>query len=501
MLTRNKIRLIPAADKNPTIVRLAQTLGGRAVIVGIYSSLLLLHGDPYKWFATLALLPLIFFPNQRRKLIAVIALLLLLVQPYGFLLARPVFVGDTNLGRALHVAVALAAFALCAVYVHVASTRETVFLAKWPVATLLCLFGASIVAASLLPQGSGLAHFIVWGLIAAVGAKIWCLCYSLKSRTPRRPGDLFVEVGHYNAFWWGSFELPGAPMPKAGTFLDRIDSKTPEELAVWQIKGLKLVLWAVLLGGFRDLMLAIAHGKPLFGAQLFGAFGLGIPTFDDALLMTAAGAPLPFYMNWLSLGIHFFANRLLQLAIVFHIAIGTCRVAGFKALRGMYRPLDARSLADFWNRVHFYFKELMVEFFFFPVFVRYLRRHPRLRLFIATFAAACFGNFIFHLLRDIDAFSTMGLVTTLKAYRRYALYTFLLALGIALSQLWERRKQAPGAPPSKEKGSIATTAAVLLCYCLLGVLDDGRGFSIRDSARFYLNLLPSNSSAELIASP
>ena len=43
----------------------------------------------------------------------------------------------------------------------------------------------------------------------------------------------------------------------------------------------------------------------------------------------------------------------------------------------------------------------MVDMFFYPTYLRYFKKHPRLRMVAATMAAACAGNAIFHFLRDI----------------------------------------------------------------------------------------------------
>ena len=35
--------------------------------------------------------------------------------------------------------------------------------------------------------------------------------------------------------------------------------------------------------------------------------------------------------------------------------IACVRMAGFRALRNTYRPLESRTVAEFWNRYAFYF--------------------------------------------------------------------------------------------------------------------------------------------------
>jgi hypothetical protein len=90
---------------------------------------------------------------------------------------------------------------------------------------------------------------------------------------------------------------------------------------------------------------------------------------------------------------------------------------------------------DYFNRFHYYFKELLVDFFFFPTFFSTFRKHPRLRMFFATFMAAAVGNALWHFVRDIDLIARVGLATALKTYASYAFYCVVLATGVGISQI------------------------------------------------------------------
>ena len=65
------------------------------------------------------------------------------------------------------------------------------------------------------------------------------------------------------------------------------------------------------------------------------------------------------------------------------------------------------TLVEFWNRYYYYFKELLVRFFFMPVFMQLggkLRDWPRLRLFVAVFAAAFVGNIYYVGTKELSSF-------------------------------------------------------------------------------------------------
>jgi D-alanyl-lipoteichoic acid acyltransferase DltB (MBOAT superfamily) len=179
---------------------------------------------------------------------------------------------------------------------------------------------------------------------------------------------------------------------------------------------------------------------------------------------------------------------LLAISIWGGVIVASARMAGFRLLRNTYRPLEATTLAEFWNRYYFYYKELLVDHFFYPAFFRYFRNHRRLRMFFATFAAACVGNLLFHLIRDIHFVAELGLRKALVGEQSHAFYTFVLAIGVALSQL---------RPPNKElsrgwlRGRIVPCIWVATFFCVLHVFDAplDREHSIWQRGEFLFHLV------------
>ena len=80
-----------------------------------------------------------------------------------------------------------------------------------------------------------------------------------------------------------------------------------------------------------------------------------------------------------------FPERLLEIAVWGHPVVATARLAGFRLLRNTYRPLSSRTIAEFWNRYYYYFKEALVKVYFFPTYRPLLQESsaaaPRLRHF------------------------------------------------------------------------------------------------------------------------
>jgi hypothetical protein len=143
-------------------------------------------------------------------------------------------------------------------------------------------------------------------------------------------------------------------------------------------------------------------------------------------------------------------------------------MAGFRLLRNTYGPLESITLVEFWNRYYFYYKELLVDHFFYPTFLSCFRTNRKLRTFFATFMAACVGNLLFHFIRDINFVAELGWYRALSGEASHAFYTFLLAIGVGLSQMRE---------PNRERkngwllGRLPPCLWVILFFCVLHVFD------------------------------
>lgn len=226
----------------------------------------------------------------------------------------------------------------------------------------------------------------------------------------------------------------------------------PAVLAVTQIKAAKLLLWAKLLLAAGMAFRTLAHARA------------GVPGLEDAVAALAAGHPASRLLSIAAVLVNF-TDSLVSLAVTGHVIVACCRFAGFRIPRNTNDPLQARSISDFWNRYHYYFKELLVDFFFLPTFARMQGWSPRARVIAATFCAAGLGNYLFHLFRDIDLVRTLGPVQAIVGSQTSAFYCLLLSFGIAASQLG-------GAPsPAARSGAhrVFATLRVLGFYCLVSI--------------------------------
>ena len=163
-------------------------------------------------------------------------------------------------------------------------------------------------------------------------------------------------------------------------------------------------------------------------------------------------------------------------------------MAGFRALRNTYRPLESRTVAEFWNRYAFYFKELLVDMFFYPTYLRYFKRFPRLRMAFATTMAAMVGNLIYHFYDTIAYVAALGWRRSVMGFQTYLFYCFVLTAGIVISQLRAHNKTKP--PQSFLRARLLPVLGVCGFYCFLKIFDDlHRTYDLREHFVFAGRLL------------
>ena len=195
--------------------------------------------------------------------------------------------------------------------------------------------------------------------------------------------------------WGGS----NTPTGKGYDYFRQTRADAPEEIAASQLGGLKLIGLAWIWTGVRALMNAVVRGDAAPHMTTFledGISGYRLSAVPSRPRARESG--LPERSGRLSGSIS--SRERCESAIVGHLAVGVLRLFGFRVFRNVYRPLLSTTLVEFWNRFNYYFKELLVEFFFFPTFLKAFKSRPRLRIFAATMAAAGAGNLYYHLMRD-----------------------------------------------------------------------------------------------------
>ena len=435
-------KLIPQFDKYPVFINFAQTILGKIVIVLLFTLGLYITNIAFWKELGIILGILSLFPHHRKYLVVIASLYWLfdinflhhtMVREIAEDLNTVVLINwDT-----LRVDLILATLLFCVLFYQLAVKYQDTLLFRRPIVALILFYFILLYVASYVPLPDLVITYL-WGFIIVFKRFIWFLGYSLLDIRSKIPTPIAYQIGYYQAFWHGAY-LANLPFPKGARYIKKIERKTPEELAICQLKGLKLLYWAFLLIVLHSVFTNLVYGEVGTLRNLVQLpYSFEVMKVVTAISLSASGEPLVWYQAWLSL----FA-RVIDLtfytAIMGHIIIACVRMSGYMALRSTYKPFSAKTLADFWNRFFYYFKEFLVEFFFYPVYLRYFKKSPRIRIFFATLCAAGFGNVLFHFLFSPKIIYELGLWQAIASFQVYMFFGLLFGSGIALSQLRNHR--------------------------------------------------------------
>ncbi len=464
-----------AIDENQTLVAWVQTPSGKLVTLAFaFLALTLTLSWQEALLIVTAMALFAYWPKRRSLILFASTYIVAFFFPHGS-------IDDTIRGVAAHEGfddlspsalsyLALIGFSFIAWgLLAYARHHKQSFLAKRP---FLSLIAIELVLCGLSYQGvlHGLPRLMLWSLVCVLTPYFWYLAYALvDQRSKDRSSDLF-QLGVFHPVWGGASSIP---VGKGAAFLRKMLAKNPEEMAITQIKGVKLLLWA-------DTLLAL---KMLL--KWFCEDYCQIPSMTDAIDASIHEHAYSLGMQWASL-IWSVTSFSLSLAISGHFIIGSARLAGFRLPRATWRPLESRTLIEYFNRFSYYFKELLVDFFFLPTFFRVFKEHPRLRLFFATFMAAGVGNAIYHFMSDIDFVQSMGFLGALESFISYAFYCVILATGIGISQV---RANMGYKPSPSLYGRIQSFFVVWGFVTLLHVFsDESRNHSLLERMQYLLSM-------------
>jgi hypothetical protein len=450
---RRKFTVIPRLDENPKIIAQAQTISGKVALVAL-SAVLLGWRTPRPVVFLIAVALVTFLPAYRRVVLAaagcywIVTSGLLKQDLIGEVASRAGF-------HAPHPAVWSLSGIVCVTLTLGLSwlgiqKQGSSFVGRRPVFCLSIFFclALGIAGTTAVPAGVRLAS---WALVAPLSGCLWLLAYVL--RDCRRDPACGRGMGSMLATLW-SGGSSSTPMLKGPCHARQVEAVDGREFAVAQLKGVKLLAWTMIL-------VLISAGIQYL------QWKADIPSLEDAIDRNAMSS-ITVSLCWASLAVSF-VLLVITLTIWGHTIVGGLRLLGFKALRNTYAPFRARTIAEFWNRIYFYFKELLVDHFYYPAYLRYFKRSPRVRTVFATFAAAGFGNAFYHFGRDVDYVAQLGIWRALAGFQVYLFYTMVLATGISVSQLRGKQRHT-----SWFRTEIVSRVTIILFYGLVHIFDDTR---------------------------
>lgn len=430
--------------EQPSLLQFAQTRLGKLTLIGLMTlALIIYHQLGLTWwpiialpgqyhgvlrwpFVTAAITATTFLPQYRRMIVALMGIIGLTTLPWFQWEALPQQTANHGL---------IVASVFLAIGLLMLAVKQ--FKIQKPVLLLLGLIFTLILIASY-------THAIyLWSSFIVLSAVLWFVCYSMQIKS-------FKHIFFYLPFWGSTT----TPLPKGNQYLAHIEAKDAVALAKSQLEGIKLIYWSLCMAACIGL---------LYKAYLY----FDIPKLSEAFARLHTNHPCPWYQAWVVV-LEQFGFELFAIAMYSHLVIGLCRMSGFNAQRNMDSPLTATTIADFWNRYYFYFKELLVEFFFYPTYFRYFKKHPRLRIFCATMMAACVGNIIFHLLAEPKYLIQFGFWGALTHLQVYVFYAFILGTAISVSQMRKLKKKTPKHPLQRY---VLAPMTVIGFYCMMTVFN------------------------------
>lgn len=450
--------------EHPELVAWAQTPIARLLIFVLAAVLLRPFELARLMIPALALVML--WPHRRRVILAL-----------GAVASALTFVGtrartelDLAGARVPVMAILVVLVVLGALYaVYLAALRFSalpLFVRRRPQVWLHASLWSILAVAWMMPDG--LANRGLALVVFALPFVIWRAGYVLMSgQRGRAAGTRFQD--HLFCLW-PVYGGSNTPLGKGHDYLSRHEAGTSEAFARAQLGGLKLLILALLWRAALVVMGGLVYGDPDNRlARLAGGTGLGIPRLET---LVGGEVAVARPVAWLALYVEL-VRVTLDIAVSGHVVVGSLRLLGFNVFRNTYKPLLATTIVDFWNRFYYYFKELLVDFFFFPTYLRWFRRHARLRILAATLAAAGLGNLYYHLLQRHGFLLTADLAGLWPWLSTRALYCLLLALGIYVSMLREQRRRGTTAPPAGLATRVRRVAGVWTFFALLSVWSEG----------------------------
>jgi D-alanyl-lipoteichoic acid acyltransferase DltB (MBOAT superfamily) len=216
---------------------------------------------------------------------------------------------------------------------------------------------------------------------------------------------------------------------------------------------------------------------------------LHIPSLSDAIDAFLQNHAYTLGMEWAAL-IWSVTAYTLQIAIYGHFVIGVARMAGFQLPRSTWRVLESRTLIEYFNRFHYYFKELLVDFFFIPTFSLCSKKNQGCACFLQHSWPLGWAMLCFTLCVKWNCLRTMGVGGMVETYLSYLFYCFVLATGIGISQV---RANAGYKPSPSVWGRVQSFVVVWGFVTLLHIFsDESRNHTFLERMHYLIGLFGIN---------
>jgi hypothetical protein len=222
----------------------------------------------------------------------------------------------------------------------------------------------------------------------------------------------------------------GVPFGKGPSYLAKHEALNGKALAASQVEGVRLLSIGLAWRAVDSLLQLTLWGirVPWLGDWHPFAKAL-LPSMETLMRIPASYA---LWQRWGGLYGELFHN-IIALAFYGHTIVGFFCLMGFRIPRNTSAPLATTTIVDFWGRYYFYFKELLMDFFFFPAFLKTSSMPVIWRTVLATWAAAFFGNFYYHVILYAPVLASGDTRGYRSLVMARMMYCALLATGLSIS--------------------------------------------------------------------
>jgi hypothetical protein len=436
-------------DKKPDNIQISESLTGKTCILFCFGFLLKIVGFNTWPIIITALSLIVFLPKYRALIITTATVIALPWVTYLNWLPAAHDFPSLSFSANNQLYIKLLTIVFCYIfllgYLYIVKRFHKNRFLKHPILNLIIIFFVLAQIGHTLPKNHTLSY-IYWAFIFSFANLIWFMAYSIKDHSRITTKNGITQLGWLIPFWGST----PTPVGKGSEYLNACICKSNHEAAALRLNALQLLLWALILKMILLLLLHIAWAEH-------------IPKFVVLLSQIAAGHHTRSAVAWSSLLLGFI-TQMLWIAYFGHVFVASARMAGYKILRNSYRPLSSQTIAEFWSRYYFYFKELLAEFFFYPAYFKFFKKHQKLRVYFATINAVCLGNTLYHMMEFREVLLNQGLLASIKLLYVYILYGIILGSCIALSQ-WRDDKRKTNV--SFVRARFIRPGIVLSFYCFM----------------------------------
>src|SRR5688572_24545767 len=290
----------------PRALAVARTVWGRLALVGVFTAMLGVANATAWWQTGVVLALTSLFPERRRLVLMIAALCWIQLAPPLRLGVLETLAGQHGAERWLPfwaVPVALV-WIFVAAYVWAGRRFPSSAIGRRPLVGLLIVLGGLLTAQQ---SSTGLGWFLVTGSAMVLSSYFWFFGYWISDGHGKRKNSSTFPLGYARPFWG----FTNVPFGKGAAHLERVEARNEDELAVVQLKGLKLLVWAAVLG-----VVLRASRELLWGSSVFSLDGI-VPTLATSVERHLQGDPDPLPIRWLAMILNFLFD-ILDLTVLGH---------------------------------------------------------------------------------------------------------------------------------------------------------------------------------------